>query len=55
MTLEQRLRTAPAAPLPFPELHAGNLGVRVAATEGEIDAVFGVGRQVRSRVHLRLG
>jgi L-ornithine Nalpha-acyltransferase len=39
MTVEQRLRTAPAEPHPFPELRAGNLGVRVAATQVEIDAV----------------
>jgi putative hemolysin len=49
MTVEQRLRTAPAAPLPFPELRAGNLGVRVAATEGEIDAV----QALRYRVFYR--
>jgi L-ornithine Nalpha-acyltransferase len=39
MTVEQRLRTVPTEPHPFPELRAGNLGVRVAATPAEIDAV----------------
>ena len=39
MTVEQRLRAAPADPHPFPELRAGNLGVRLAATQAEIDAV----------------
>jgi L-ornithine Nalpha-acyltransferase len=39
MTVEQRLRTVPTEPHPFPELRAGNLGVRVAATSAEIDAV----------------
>ena len=39
MTVEQRLRAAPADPHPFPELRAGNLGVRIAATQAEIDAV----------------
>jgi L-ornithine Nalpha-acyltransferase len=49
MTVEQRLRAAPAAALPFPELRAGNLGVRVAATEAEIDAV----QALRYRVFYR--
>jgi L-ornithine Nalpha-acyltransferase len=39
MTVEQRLRIAPTDPHPFPELRVGNLGVRVAATQAEIDAV----------------
>jgi putative hemolysin len=39
MTAEQRLAAARAAQLPFPELRVGNLGVRVAATGAEIDAV----------------
>ena len=39
MTIEQRLGGAPAAGLPFPELRAGHLGVRIAATPEEVDAV----------------
>ena len=39
MTAEQKLAAARAARLPFPELRAGNLGVRIAATAAEIDAV----------------
>jgi putative hemolysin len=38
MTVEQRLAVRPSSG-PFPELRAGNLGVRVAATPAEIDAV----------------
>ena len=39
MTVEQRLGGREASNLPFPELRAGNLGVRIAATPAEIDAV----------------
>ncbi|HVC59573.1 MAG TPA: GNAT family N-acyltransferase [Acetobacteraceae bacterium] len=39
MTVEQRIGGPSARPGPFPELRAGNLGVRVAATPAEIDAV----------------
>jgi putative hemolysin len=39
MTVEQKLRTARAETLPFPEVRAGALGVRIAATPAEIDAV----------------
>ena len=40
MTAEQRLAAFTAsATLPFPELRAGNLGVRLAANAAEIDAV----------------
>lgn len=39
MTAEQKLAAARAARLPFPELRVGNLGVRIAATPAEIDAV----------------
>jgi len=39
MTVEQKLRLARAETLPFPELGAGSLGVRIAASQTEIDAV----------------
>ena len=39
MTVEQLIAARTASPGPFPELRAGNLGVRVAATPAEIDAV----------------
>ena len=39
MTVEQKLRTARTDILPFPELRAGTLGVRIAVTQAEIDAV----------------
>src|SRR5690242_16146197 len=39
MTIEQMLARARSDALPFPELRAGNLGVRIAATAAEIDAV----------------
>jgi putative hemolysin len=39
MTGEPADLQARAAPLPFPELRAGNLGVRIATTDAEIDAV----------------
>jgi putative hemolysin len=39
MTFEQMLARARTDHLPFPELRAGNLGVRVADTDAEIDAV----------------
>ncbi|HXT79731.1 MAG TPA: GNAT family N-acyltransferase [Acetobacteraceae bacterium] len=39
MTVEQPLGYDDAPWLPFPELRAGNLGVRIAATAAEIDAV----------------
>jgi putative hemolysin len=49
MTVEQRLRTALTELQPFPELRVGNLGVRVAATQAEIDAV----QALRYRVFYR--
>jgi putative hemolysin len=39
MTVEQMLARARADNLPFPELRAGNLGVRIASSAAEIDAV----------------
>jgi putative hemolysin len=39
MTMEQRLLSARSESLPFPELRAGALGVRIAASQAEIDAV----------------
>jgi L-ornithine Nalpha-acyltransferase len=39
MTIEQMLARARTDHLPFPELRAGNLGVRVADSASEIDAV----------------
>ena len=40
MTVEQMLaKTLAASSLPFPELRAGNLGVRIASTAAEVDAV----------------
>ncbi len=39
MTAEQPLGRSAATALPFPELRAGNLGVRIAANAAEIDAV----------------
>jgi L-ornithine Nalpha-acyltransferase len=39
MTFEQMVARAPPDHLPFPELRAGNLGVRIAASPAEIDAV----------------
>ncbi|HLY88689.1 MAG TPA: GNAT family N-acyltransferase [Acetobacteraceae bacterium] len=39
MTVEQMLAKTRADSLPFPELRAGNLGVRIASTAAEIDAV----------------
>ncbi|HUN42297.1 MAG TPA: GNAT family N-acyltransferase [Acetobacteraceae bacterium] len=48
MTIEQRLGRAESS-LPFPELRAGNLGVRIAATPAERDAV----QSLRYRVFYR--
>src|SRR5690348_5563579 len=39
MTIEQMLARTRTDALPFPELRAGNLGVRIASTAAEIDAV----------------
>ncbi len=39
MTIEQMLARARTDALPFPELRAGNLGVRIASSAAEIDAV----------------
>lgn len=39
MTVEQAIGAWSAPRLPFPEVRAGNLGVRLAATAAEIDAV----------------
>ena len=39
MTAEQRLGGRQPSTLPFPELRAGNLGVRIVTTPAEIDAV----------------
>src|ERR1700760_4408805 len=39
MTVEQRFAPSRPPDLPFPELRAGNLGVRIACTSAEIDAV----------------
>src|SRR5579863_1277727 len=39
MTIEQAIARARPDTLPFPELRAGNLGVRIAAGAAEIDAV----------------
>ena len=39
MTIEQKIATSQMDDLPFPEVRAGNLGVRLAATPAEIDAV----------------
>ena len=39
MTVEQRFAPPRPPDLPFPELRAGNLGVRIACTSAEIDAV----------------
>ena len=49
MTVEQRIGGLTASRGPFPELRAGNLGVRVAATPAEIDAV----QALRYRVFYR--
>ncbi len=49
MTVEQRLGRRVAPSEPFPELRAGNLGVRVAVTPAEIDAV----QALRYRVFYR--
>ena len=49
MTVEQRIGGAAPSGLPFPELRAGNLGVRIAATPAEIDAV----QALRYRVFYR--
>ena len=39
MTAEPLIVPGPSRTQPFPELRAGNLGVRIASTEAEIDAV----------------
>ena len=39
MTVEQKVIIGPISDLPFPELRAGNLGVRIAINAAEIDAV----------------
>ncbi|HLJ06609.1 MAG TPA: GNAT family N-acyltransferase [Acetobacteraceae bacterium] len=39
MTVEQKLAPGPVDNLPFAELRVGNLGVRIAVTAAEIDAV----------------
>ncbi len=39
MTIEQNIGSAWSSGLPFPELRAGNLGVRIATTAAEMDAV----------------
>jgi L-ornithine Nalpha-acyltransferase len=39
MTVEQKIAAAHSDGLPFPEVRVGNLGVRIAATSAEIDAV----------------
>jgi putative hemolysin len=39
MTIEQAIARSRSDTLPFPELRAGNLGVRVAASAAEVDAV----------------
>lgn len=49
VTIEQRLAGGGSPILPFPELRAGNLGVRVATTPAEIDAV----QALRYRVFYR--
>ena len=49
VTIEQRLAGGGSLILPFPELRAGNLGVRVATTPAEIDAV----QALRYRVFYR--
>jgi L-ornithine Nalpha-acyltransferase len=49
VTVGQRIIALPASLGPFPELRAGNLGVRVAATPAEIDAV----QALRYRVFYR--
>ena len=49
MTVEQRIGGLKVPSGPFPELRAGNLGVRVAATPAEIDAV----QALRYRVFYR--
>jgi putative hemolysin len=49
MTIEQMLARARTDHLPFPELRAGNLGVRVADSAAEIDAV----QALRYRVFYR--
>ena len=49
VTIEQRLAGGGSPVLPFPELRAGNLGVRVATTPAEIDAV----QALRYRVFYR--
>ena len=48
MTIEQRIGRTESG-LPFPELRAGNLGVRIAASPAEIDAV----QALRYRVFYR--
>ena len=48
MTFEQMIVKARTDQLPFPELRAGNLGVRVAGSAAEIDAV----QALRYRVFL---
>ena len=49
MTAEPRIGCLAEPTVPFPELRAGNLGVRVAATAAEIDAV----QALRYRVFYR--
>lgn len=49
MTVEQRIGGAAPSGLPFPELRAGNLGVRIAAVPAEVDAV----QALRYRVFYR--
>ncbi len=49
MTAEPRIGSLAEPTVPFPELRAGNLGVRVAATPAEIDAV----QALRYRVFYR--
>ncbi len=49
MTVEQRIGVVAAPSGPFAELRAGNLGVRIAATPAEIDAV----QALRYRVFYR--
>jgi putative hemolysin len=39
MTVEQKIAASTTDGLPFPEVRAGNLGVRIATTAAEIDAV----------------
>lgn len=46
MTVERRIGPPTALQTPFPELRAGNLGVRVAKTAAEIDAIQALRYQV---------